>query len=217
MTVCPCWRISTPVDVSESSTTIRPSPPRPRRKLTSFSVCWRSNLPSAKRAAPVAACCAPPVAAKVIKRLLPSILASYGTMFRRLSTRRVRSPACTTFIERNTPSPISWLLRPKPLVVSGKSNAIRAGLAIVKLPGGASIGFFRVRRISTWPPLCVTSKFSMLFCCAEATDTSRSNPDGQIAARIKLRTRTWFIISLLRLPATARCSDVRSSRPPHPG
>jgi len=33
---------------------------------------------------------------------------------------------------------------PNPLVVSGKSNAIRAGLAIVKLPGAAAKGFFRV-------------------------------------------------------------------------
>jgi len=94
----------------------------------------------------------------------------------------VRSPACTTFIERNTASPTSWLLRPNPLVVSGKSNAIRAGLAIVKLPGAAAGGFFRVTRTSTWPPVWVTSKFSILFCCAHASDTSRSSPQGQIAA-----------------------------------
>ena len=46
----PCCRMSMPVELSERSTTIRPSPLAPRRKSTSRSVCWTSpGRDSAKR------------------------------------------------------------------------------------------------------------------------------------------------------------------------
>ena len=93
----------------------------------------------ADRALPAAA--VPPATGdNAITRFLPSIRASCCTMFLRLRTMRVRSPTCTTFIERNSPWPTSWLFFPRAFAVPGKSKAIRAGLATVKFAGAARSG-----------------------------------------------------------------------------
>jgi len=179
---CPCVRMSMPVLVSERSITMRPSPARPRRKSTSRMACWESARPSAK-----CATCAPGAVAvetgseSVTTTVLPSITASCTTGRRRLRTRRVRSVPCTTFMLRNSPWPMSWLARPSELIVFGKSNAMRAGLATAKLGGTLLSGSLVVMRTTTLPPCCETSNASMLFCAAaRPARASQSRPPQNI-------------------------------------
>ena len=65
-------------------------------------------------------------------------------------------------------------------VVLGKSKAMRAGCATVKLPGAAARGCFVVTRTMTRPPCAATFSASRLFVCACATAAS-----AQIAAAAK--------------------------------
>ena len=147
----PCWRMSIPVVVSASSTTIRPSPARPRRKSTSR-IAW----PLSVRLSAKCATAAPPGVIgreeSVTISVLPSMTASCATERRRLRTIRVLSAPCTTFMLRNSPSPMSCELLPRLLVVPAKSNAIRAGLATVKLGGIVFKGSLVCTRSVILPP-----------------------------------------------------------------
>ena len=176
MMFCPCWRMSIPVEASDRSTTMRPSPARPRRKSMSRIACFESALPSAKWATPPLA--EGGSAASVMIRLLPSTTASCATERRRLSTRRVLSAPCTRFMLRSSPSPISCELRPRLFVVPAKSKAIRAGLATVKLGGMPLSGCLVCTRTVILPPCWVTLNVSMLFACARAAPV----PDSHRAA-----------------------------------
>ena len=102
-------------------------------------------------------------------------------MLRRLSTIRVRSPTCTTFIPRSSPSLISCVVRPSPFAVFGKSNAIRAGCVTVKLAGGAASGCLVVIRTITRPPWVATLNASIEFCWAEsgAREEPRAKRDDE--------------------------------------
>jgi len=172
----PCWRMSIPVVVSDISTTTRPSPARPRRKSTSRIACLVSARPSAKLAIwPPGIGCACCGSASVISTSRPSMVASCGTARRRFSTRRVRSVPCTTFMLRRSPWPMSCDERPSALTVLGKSKAMRAGLATAKFGGTLRSGSLVVTRTTVLPPTCVTSKDSMLFCCASASPQAASH------------------------------------------
>ena len=197
----PCWRISMPVVVSDRSTTMRPSPARPRRKSMSRIACRVSALPSAKCATPAPATGAS--AASVMIRVLPSTTASCATERRRLSTRRVLSEPCTTFMLRSSPSPISCELRPRLLVVAGKSNAIRAGLATVKLGGIPLSGALVWTRTVILPPCWVTLNASMLFAWARAAPVPASH---KAAAKSAHRARAERVRMIIVVPPPVAAS-----------
>jgi hypothetical protein len=102
--------------------------------------------------------------ASVMTSVLPSSVASWPTARRRLSTSRVRSAPCTTFMLRRSPCPMSWLERPSALAVLGKSKAMRAGVATEKFGGTLFSGSLVVMRTTVLPACWLTSKLSMLFC-----------------------------------------------------
>ena len=203
----PCVRMSMPVLESERSTTMRPSPPRPRRKSMSR-IAWReSPRPSAKWATFALAVGASEVS--VTTRALPSTTASCATDRRRLSTMRVLSDPCTMFMLRSSPSPMSCELRPRLLTAPGKSKAMRAGLATVKFGGMPVSGCFICTRTVTLPPICVTLNDSMLFACARAAPVPASQ---RPTANSPVRRRAAIVCLIIGLsPPVAASWRVRPS------
>ena len=172
---------------------------RPRRKSMSRTACSRRRGP--RRSAPPGrrgAASATAGGVSVTTSVRPSSAASCTTERRRLSTRRVRSAPCTTFMLRSSPWPMSWLARPSALAVLGKSNAMRAGVATAKLGGTLRSGSLVVIFTTTLPACSVTSNPSIALLCAAASPmpASHSSDAAQDLDRL------WFIF--LPPPVAAR-------------
>ena len=130
---------------------------------------------------------------------------------------RVRSPACTMFMLTSSPSPMFWLLRPRPFTVLGKSNAMRAGLATVKLPGCDLSASFSVSLTMTLPLCWDTLKASTLFggVCANARTAQKDAVKTPIKPKILAIEILTFLLPLLpRLSAARSCAQ--SNRRMHP-
>ena len=111
--VRPCWRMSMPVELSDRSTTRRPSPLRPRRKSTSRSACC--DLAGLRLGEALHASRVPGRIASwsfsVTTTVLPSTCVSNDCGLLRLNTTRVRLPAWITLRLRRAASSTGALRR----------------------------------------------------------------------------------------------------------
>ena len=219
-----------PVELSDSSTTMRPSPFVPRRKSTSRSACWTSpGWVSAKRCTVCALASSPPLwSNSVTWTTLPSTWVSKVCGLSRFSTTRVRLPTWTTLTLRSAGSAISWLVRPRPLAVSRKSSATRAGFATANPAGGLAGGAFSVKRTTVRPdaPLETLSESIELVVCApvgpaaasaSATSSHAAAPMARArVAALSIQTNALIFfapVSSSRPGSTAACWNARSNPP----
>ena len=166
-----------PAELSERSTTIRPSPALPRRKSTSRSACGMSvPFASAKRCTCTACADGAAWSVSVTSTALPSTLVSNVCGLLRLNTTRVRFPAWMRLRLRNAGSATSRCVTPMPLAVSRKSSAIRGGLCTEKPAGGFAGGDFSWNLTMVLPedPRVTLTCSRLLPACASAMPESAS-------------------------------------------
>ena len=108
----------------------------------------------------------------------------------RLTTTRVRPWASTAVRLSATPIPMSCERCARPLLVSGKSNAIRAGLSIVKL-SGAGAGLLRVRVI-----------------CALFPGNPATSTDCRVLPELVSAAHTEAVLPIIRQAAANRLRHV---------
>src|SRR5690554_5113051 len=106
-----------------------------------------------------------------ITRSPPSTRASYSARRVMFSTSRVREPDSTMLTLRRSPRLTVCCTRPSALRVSGKSNAIRAGLLTLKLLGTSPSGLAKLRRNISTPPVSATWKSRIWLAAGCATVT----------------------------------------------
>ena len=222
-----------PVELSDRSTTIRPSPFVPRRKSTSRSVCCDV---------------AGPRLGEALHRLRLGV-----ELLALVEQRDQDGVALDLRLERLRPVEVEHDARPvagldhveaaqrrrrrscaasapRPLPVSRKSSAMRGGLAIAKPAGGLAGGVFSVN-LTTVSPGAALRRPSPRRCCwspartprrQRAAPAQRSEPRARAARPSRprsrrcqaKRTRSFSSLLCLRvgLDAAAACSTARSSR-----
>lgn len=202
---------------SDSSTTTRPSPSLPRRKPTLRRVCVPSFAAgSANRdvLSDWATASALVGIARLMYRSRPDSRVLKVDSLLRLSTSLVRSPTSTMLKLRRCASFKFWDERPSAFPVAGKSKAMRAGEATLKLAGTVASSDLVVTLTSTSPPCCDTRMDSMLFGCACATASAGIEATASAHSRpASLRTKFIF---LPPAPATGAYWYVRPIRRPRP-
>ena len=233
ISVFPCCRISIPVAASDRSTTIRPSPLAPRRKSTSRKVCCVSPGRASANRCTVCALASSwsPWSIRVTSTALPSTCVSKVCGRFRLKTTRVRLPAWTTFTLRSATSSTLRCVAPRPFAVSGKSRAIRGGVAMAKPAGGLARAFFSTNFTMVRPEVPFDTVIaSMLLarlreCCAGAEERQQGQePRARALGRahpghdvVKQNERAHFFRSCVFVSAWISCSvPVRSVQSPPP-
>jgi len=114
--------------------------------LKKFRVMGSPPAGAALALAGVRACvgeAAAPADSSVTLSELPCISVLYEAGCHRFSTTRLRSPACTTLIERRLAWFTSTAARPTSLATPGKSSAMRGGFCMANPPGSSSSGCAR--------------------------------------------------------------------------